>query len=1028
MRTLQNTLLAGFIFLGSIFSAQAMYTLWDADNGVPIRQAAHADWMPGGMASDEDGSVLVAWSDARGGSVQIYAQLYGADGSPAWDEDLQLSGDTRSERRPVVIYLGDAEWAVGWYAYFCGLGSCGVSEILLQKIDSQGTILWEENGINLVEELAIETDMRLFPSADGGVFITWRNDFRVRAQRISDAGNREWGDSGVLINDSWNHGYATTVNTSQNSLALAISYDVDSRQQVFIQQYDWNGEPVWNGEYGVPVSYDEDEQYEPEIISDGDSGFIVAWHSDLTGYRGIYGQRFDNGGDFHWDETGCLLAFREDVAYQDMDLITTDNNIILGAKWRDEESTDWLIQLQRMTVDDLEPMLHWEGDGNEWAGISLTVHGVNSLEIRLLDDGENGVIAGWSGSMENGTTTLGFQHVDQDGEILFNTPVIHSPTTFYNPLQQDIRISGDNLAVVTFDQKPGNGALHLDWYNSTTGQPSDVEPDTLVSGIYGNAFDARLYRSGEAIFAAWLDRRDLLDGVIPYVSRIDPETGMSTWGRELRLINGIRVDDEGDSLFMEAESLQVAIDGQGGGFAVWSAVSTNYFTRTLFAQRFDEDGSLLWGEDGVAVTTADPDDYFHEFVNPRAVATEDGGVLVFYLRYGDDWSLELYGQKLDEDGQPALENPNGVLISSTRNDHLIQDVVSLSDHSYLLLYNINFGAGNSTLYVQRYDQNLNPLWDAPVTLSEHTWSNPSAKALDFGNTVIVTWRGNGVDDMRLFAQRMTPDGELLFDAPEALTDINVNQFRIVPHGLSFWASWEEAEDDYGIAAMRYNLLARPMLTSINDVEIGAGHDVVDSPRLFSDQGGGVYIFYGVPGDYQYEETWFTHLNGEGELALPEYGDTGVLLTPNWPSTHSLSGIPDGEGGVISVWTDFRSSTVRELSDIYAQRINDRTVGADHEPVSLTPEQYRLDPAYPNPFNPSTTLRYSVPSVSELRLTVSDILGRTVRTLVDGSVSAGQYRVTWDGRSDAGSVVASGIYFVQMRTPAQTLTQKLVLVK
>ncbi len=85
-------------------------------------------------------------------------------------------------------------------------------------------------------------------------------------------------------------------------------------------------------------------------------------------------------------------------------------------------------------------------------------------------------------------------------------------------------------------------------------------------------------------------------------------------------------------------------------------------------------------------------------------------------------------------------------------------------------------------------------------------------------------------------------------------------------------------------------------------------------------------------------------------------------------------------------------------------------GAQAEPSS-----YALSPNYPNPFNPSTAVRCSVPVESNVRLEVYDMLGRDVKTLFDGRMVAGSKTFIWDATDGGGSRVASGIYFVRMES-------------
>ncbi len=72
---------------------------------------------------------------------------------------------------------------------------------------------------------------------------------------------------------------------------------------------------------------------------------------------------------------------------------------------------------------------------------------------------------------------------------------------------------------------------------------------------------------------------------------------------------------------------------------------------------------------------------------------------------------------------------------------------------------------------------------------------------------------------------------------------------------------------------------------------------------------------------------------------------------------------------------------------------------------------------PNPFNPSTTISFSLAERRETSLVVYDALGRTVRTLANGPLPAGKHTIRWDGRDDTGRMVSSGVYICRMRAGA-----------
>jgi hypothetical protein len=90
--------------------------------------------------------------------------------------------------------------------------------------------------------------------------------------------------------------------------------------------------------------------------------------------------------------------------------------------------------------------------------------------------------------------------------------------------------------------------------------------------------------------------------------------------------------------------------------------------------------------------------------------------------------------------------------------------------------------------------------------------------------------------------------------------------------------------------------------------------------------------------------------------------------------------------------------------------------------------FQLYQNYPNPFNPSTTISYSLAQPGEVQLKIFNMLGQKVRTLVNGHESAGAFRVSWDGRDDAGTVLSSGTYFYELRAPGQQATRSMLLMK
>ncbi len=93
-----------------------------------------------------------------------------------------------------------------------------------------------------------------------------------------------------------------------------------------------------------------------------------------------------------------------------------------------------------------------------------------------------------------------------------------------------------------------------------------------------------------------------------------------------------------------------------------------------------------------------------------------------------------------------------------------------------------------------------------------------------------------------------------------------------------------------------------------------------------------------------------------------------------------------------------------------------------------PAEYALHQNFPNPFNPSTTISYTLPEESFVTLRIYDLLGKEVRTLVDDFETAGVKSVRWDGKDDFGREVAAGLYLYRLEAENFAQAKKLAFVK
>jgi len=129
------------------------------------------------------------------------------------------------------------------------------------------------------------------------------------------------------------------------------------------------------------------------------------------------------------------------------------------------------------------------------------------------------------------------------------------------------------------------------------------------------------------------------------------------------------------------------------------------------------------------------------------------------------------------------------------------------------------------------------------------------------------------------------------------------------------------------------------------------------------------------------------------------------------------------GRGIFAWADARANGL----NVYAAQEMYSTTDTDDDPTPL-PTALDLKQNSPNPFNPTTKISFSMPQSGEVSLEVFNLLGQKVRTLVAGTLTAGSHDVIWDGTTDNGNSVASGMYFYRLIYNGESRSRKMMLMK
>jgi len=124
--------------------------------------------------------------------------------------------------------------------------------------------------------------------------------------------------------------------------------------------------------------------------------------------------------------------------------------------------------------------------------------------------------------------------------------------------------------------------------------------------------------------------------------------------------------------------------------------------------------------------------------------------------------------------------------------------------------------------------------------------------------------------------------------------------------------------------------------------------------------------------------------------------------------------------------------LRDISDVYASYLRvmvstGGNVSAANENI-LMPNQFKVYDAYPNPFNPVTTLRYQLPEANMVSVTIYDMAGREIKNLVHQQQNQGLYTIEWNGTNSFGNSVSAGVYLYQVQSGVYNQTNKMILLK
>jgi hypothetical protein len=498
--------------------------------------------------------------------------------------------------------------------------------------------------------------------------------------------------------------------------------------------------------------------------------------------------------------------------------------------------------------------------------------------------------------------------------------------------------------------------------------------------------------AGGAIIV-WEDNRSRFSWDL-YAQRV-LSTGDTLWE-----MNGVPVCTAG----LDQIDARLVSDGSGGAFVAWTDYRNGTTNWDVYMQRISPDGQPLWAADGIVVCAGSGLQYA-----PEIAPDDSGGVIAAWLDDG-----YICAQRISGEGE-ALWDSAGVVISGGHNVRL-QILADGSGGAIIV-------REEADLYAQRISRSGIVQWKVNgITVSGANGSQSRPQLVSDGaGGALIAWMDFRMFAWDIFAQRISASGAVLW-APNGIVICAAENDQIVPCVASDGAggaviAWVDGRSgELDIYAAGVNLVGAYLWPG-GAIPVCTAPLAQQEVEIVSDGAGGAII------------GWTDGRTGVNDIYCQRISHAGTAL---W----TLDGVPvctesgnqdepvivsDGYGGAIAAWRDARTGQ----ADIFVQRIrfNGAITSVDENRIPAI--RAELLPLSPNPFSGELHVRFSVDDPGGAAVRVFDVKGRLVRHLGCSRTRTGIQSLVWDCRDLSGRRVRSGVYFIQLKTPAGAIARKAI---
>jgi hypothetical protein len=394
------------------------------------------------IISDGAGGAIVFWTDDRSGNYDIYAQRLDAYGNALWVENgVPVCTNWAIQYYFEVTADGEGGAIIAWYD-----GRSGTDDIYAQRIDPDGNILWTADGVPICTASDRQYNVKIVTDGAEGAIIVWQDkrdgaDWEIYAQRVDATGTTLWPADGYLVCiESSDQQNPAIVEDGYGGAYVAWKDNRDDESDIYLQRINSNGTMRYDAA-GKPICTEANDQYGPQLASDGLGGVILVWVDNRALDYDIYAQRIDDFENTVWTAGGLGVCISIHPKYNPVLVPDGQHGAIIAWEFYNTVS-NFDIYAQRMSAMGT-PI---------WAANGVPVCSADRYQTRpaIVSDGMGGAIISWEDTRYAGDADIYAQRIDPAGAALWTADgvrVCSAPNDQYL-----IQSSGDMMqgAVLAF--------------------------------------------------------------------------------------------------------------------------------------------------------------------------------------------------------------------------------------------------------------------------------------------------------------------------------------------------------------------------------------------------------------------------------------------------------------------------------------------------------------------------------------------------------------------------------------------------